>query len=193
MKKIIGITGGIGSGKTAAAKIIQSFGYPVYYSDDRAKDVVLQYPLKQQITALLGQEAYDAQGNYNRKFVSEKVFEDAALLAKLNGIIHPAVKCDFEQWIDAQNAEFLFKETALLFELNLHKSLYKTILITADDNIRISRVMERDGKTRHQVQLIIKKQMRESQKIRLADVVIYNNSTLECLKEGISKFLLELK
>lgn len=194
MKKLIGLTGGIGSGKTTVAKIIEEKGFPVYYSDDRAKDIVNDNEvLKQKIIQLLGENAYDENGFYNRKYVSEKVFNNDELLQKLNKLIHPAVKHDFENWVESQNSEFLFKETALLFELKLNESCYKSLLVTAEDNIRIKRVMDRDGKTYREVEKIIAKQMPEKEKIKLADFVVYNNTDLENLQKETEEFLQNLK
>lgn len=191
--KIIGLTGGIGSGKTTSAKIIEENGFPVYYSDDRAKEIVNDNAnLKQKITELLGSEAYDENGNYNRAFVSEKVFENAELLSQLNALIHPAVKNDFENWVSQQNTEFIFKETALLFELKLNESCFKSVLVTADDNLRIKRVMDRDGKTYRQVEAVINKQMPEKDKVKLADFVIYNNGNREELQVETEKMLRKL-
>ncbi len=186
--KIIGLTGGIGSGKTTVAESIRDLGYPVYYSDDRAKQIVNEDDfLKTEIKQLLGPEAYDESGAYNRKFVSSVVFENDELLQKLNALIHPAVKRDFENWVSQQNTALVFKETALLFELGLEKDCYKSLLVTAEDNVRIKRVMDRDDKTYREVQNIMQKQMAEKDKIRLADYVIYNNNGVDELQEETEK------
>ena len=193
-KKIIGITGGIGSGKSTVSKFIEELGFPVYDSDFWAKELVnIDENLKSRIIELLGEESYDENGKYNRKFVAEKVFENQELLLKLNQIIHPAVKIHFENWVNAQNAEFVFKETALLFELKLNESCYQSILVTADENIRIKRVMDRDGRTYREVKEIIDKQMPEVDKVKLADFVIQNNTDLESLKEFTHQVIDELK
>jgi len=191
--KVIGLTGGIGSGKTTVAKFIEEAGFPVYYSDDRAKHIVnVDEDLKQQIKNLLGQEAYNENGFYNRKYVAERVFGNQELLLELNSLIHPAVKADFENWVRSQDAEFLFKETALLFELKLNESCYKSVLVTADDNIRIKRVMDRDGKTYREIEAVMDKQMPEKDKIKRADFVIFNNDGIEELKTETEKMLLKL-
>lgn len=188
--KIIGITGGIGSGKTAVAKFIEAQGYPVYYSDVRAKEIVNDNAeLKEKITNLLGENAYDEDGVYNRKWVAEQVFTNEELLLELNKIIHPAVKLDFENWISAQKTDFVFKETALLFELGLDENCHKIILVTAEDNIRIKRVMDRDGKTYREVENIIQKQMPEKEKIERTEYIIYNNEGLEELRASTNKIL----
>ena len=193
-KKIIGITGGIGSGKSTVSKFIEELGFPVYDSDFWAKELVnVDENLKSRVIELLGKESYDENGKYNRKFVAEKVFENQELLLQLNQIIHPAVKIHFENWVNAQNAEFVFKETALLFELKLNESCYQSILVTADENIRIKRVMDRDGRTYREVKEIIDKQMPEVDKVKLADFVIQNNTDLESLKEFTHQVIDELQ
>ena len=192
--KIIGITGGIGSGKSTVSKFIEELGFPVYDSDFWAKELVnIDENLKSRIIELLGEESYDENGKYNRKFVAEKVFDHQELLLKLNQIIHPAVKIHFENWVNAQTAEFVFKETALLFELKLNESCYQSILVTADENIRIKRVMDRDGRTYREVKEIIDKQMPEVDKVKLADFVIHNNTDLETLKEFTHQVIDELQ
>lgn len=193
-KKIIGLTGGIGSGKTTVAKFIEEMGFPVYYSDDRAKEIVNDDEvLKNNIKELLGEEAYDENGFYNRKYVSEIVFNNDETRLQLNALIHPAVKIDFENWVNKQHAEFIFKETALLFELNLNESCYKSVLVTADDNIRIKRVMDRDQKTYREIEAVIDKQMPEKDKIKSADFVIYNNDGIDELKAETEKMMVKLK
>lgn len=192
--KIIGLTGGIGSGKTTVAHFIEEFGFPVYYSDDRAKTIVNDNNgLKVKIRELLGEQAYDENDLYDRKFVSEKVFNNKDLLQKLNDIIHPAVRLDFEEWVKKQTKYLIFKETALLFERKLNLECYKSLLVTAEDNIRIKRVMDRDGKTYREVEAIMEKQMPEKDKIKLADCVIYNNTNLEDLKEQTERIIFDIE
>ncbi|KQT15331.1 dephospho-CoA kinase [Chryseobacterium sp. Leaf404] len=192
--KIIGLTGGIGSGKTTVAKFIEECGFPVYYSDDRAKEIVNDNEeLKLKIKALLGPQSYNEKGLYDRKFVSEMVFNDSELLQALNEIIHPAVRIDFEDWVKKQEKYLVFKETALLFELKLNKQCYRSILVTAEDNIRIKRVMDRDGKTYREVQSVMEKQMPEKEKIKLADCVIYNNTNLDDLKDQTEKVIFDIE
>lgn len=192
--KIIGLTGGIGSGKTTVAKFIEDCGFPVYYSDDRAKDIVNDNEdLKVRIKELLGSDSYDENGLYNRKFVAEKVFNNKDLLHSLNEIIHPAVRLDFEDWVKKQTKYLIFKETALLFELQLNKQCYRSILVTAEDNIRIKRVMDRDGKTYREVQSVMEKQMPEKEKIKLADCIIYNNTNLDDLKDQTEKTIFDIE
>lgn len=183
LPKIIGLTGGIGSGKSTVAKFIEEMGFPVYYSDVRAKEIVNDDELlKKGIIELLGEKAYDENGFYDRKYVAEIVFNDEELLQKLNGMIHPAVKYDFEKWVGNQTTEFVFKETALLFELKLNESCFKSVLVTADDNLRLKRVMDRDRKTYREVENVMNKQMPEKDKIKIADFVIFNNDGMDELQ-----------
>lgn len=192
--KIIGITGGIGSGKSTVSKFIEEAGFPVYYSDVRAKTIVNDdAELQKKIKELLGENSYDENGFYNRRYVGEIIFKDDQLRLQLNALIHPAVKINFENWISEQKIPFIFKETALLFELKLNESCYKSILVTADDNIRIKRVMDRDGKTYREVEAVMNKQMPEKDKIKIADFVIFNNDGLEELKIKTNQFINELK
>ena len=183
LPKIIGLTGGIGSGKSTVAKFIEEMGFPVYYSDVRAKEIVNDDELlKKGIIELLGEKAYDENGLYDRKYVAEIVFNDEELLQKLNGMIHPAVKYDFEKWVGNQTTEFVFKETALLFELKLNESCFKSVLVTADDNLRLKRVMDRDRKTYREVENVMNKQMPEKDKVKIADFVIFNNDGMDELQ-----------
>ena len=191
--KIIGITGGIGSGKSTVSKLIEEAGYPVYYSDMRAKTIVNDHTeLQQQIKQLLGEKSYDENGLYDRKYVADIVFEDEEILLKLNSLIHPAVKIDFENWVAQQTTDFVFKETALLFELKLNESCYKSLLVTADDNCRLKRVMDRDNKTYREVETIMLRQMPEKDKVKIADFVIFNNDDLEDLEKETKKVLAEI-
>lgn len=191
--RIIGLTGGIGSGKSTVAQFIEAMGFPIYYSDVRAKDIVNDdNALKMKIIELLGENAYNPDGQYNRKWVASQVFENNALLSDLNALIHPAVKVDFEQWVAQQTTELVFKETALLFELNLDQNCYKSILITAEDNLRIKRVMDRDGKTYREVEAIMNQQMPEKDKIRKADYIIYNNGGLPELQSETERTIHQL-
>lgn len=192
--KIIGLTGGIGSGKTTVAQYIEDCGFPVYYSDDRAKTIVNDNEtVKNKIKELLGTDSYDEKGIYNRKFVAGKVFNDGELLLLLNGIIHPAVRLDFEEWVRKQTKYLVFKETALLFELKLNIQCYKSLLVTAEDNIRLKRVMDRDSKTYREVETVMNNQMPEKDKIKLADYVIYNNTNLDDLKEQTERIIFEIE
>ncbi|MFC6269520.1 dephospho-CoA kinase [Frigoriflavimonas asaccharolytica] len=192
--RIFGLTGGIGSGKTTVAKILENMGFSIYYSDARAKDLVNESAyLKSEIIKLLGEDAYNKDGLYNRKYVANIVFTNPGKLDVLNSIIHPAVKSDFKNWLqNREDKEIIFKETALLFELDLDKECHQSVLVTAEDNARSKRVMDRDGKTYREVLNIMNKQMPEKEKIKRADFVIYNNGTLEDLQNEVEKVKSEI-
>ncbi|KIA84693.1 dephospho-CoA kinase [Kaistella solincola] len=191
---MIGVTGGIGSGKSTVSKFIEEAGFPVYYSDVRAKTIVNEdAQLRGKITELLGEKAYNQEGLYDRKFVANLVFNDPDLLLKLNSLIHPAVKLNFENWVKQQSKNLVFKETALLFELKLNEDCFKSILITADDNCRLKRVMDRDDKTYREVESIMLRQMPEKDKVKMADFVIFNNDGFEELQRETEKVLTELQ
>lgn len=194
LPRIIGITGGIGSGKSEVAKYIAEIGYPVYNSDQAAKAVVQQdAQVRREITELLGPESFSGE-EYNREFVREKIFENDDLRNALNAIIHPAVKRDFERWVQENaDAEMVFKESALLFELGLYKDLSHTILVTAEENLRMKRVMLRDNKTYREVEVIMENQMPERDKRKKASFIIENNDTLEELQSRTLEVIRDLK
>lgn len=188
--KLIGITGGIGSGKSTVAKLFELNGFKVYYADDRGKWISNYTPdVVRRIKDLLGSDSY-SNGLLDRDFVAKKVFGNKNLLAQLNQIIHPAVKKDFEEWVEASSAdEILFKEAALLFETRGNQELDMTILVSATENIRIERVMKRDPlRGRKEVMDIISKQLPEIEKRKLADYIIHNEGD-ESLIEQVNHFI----
>lgn len=194
LPKIIGITGGIGSGKSEVAKFIADMGYPVYNSDRAAKTVIRQDPqIRREIIELLGPESFSGE-EYNRDFVSEQIFEKEELRSALNAIVHPAVARDFERWLhDNSDSDIVFKESALLFELGLYKDLFRTILVTAEENLRMKRVMLRDNKTYREVEMIMENQMPERDKRKKASFIIENNESLEELQSRTLEVIRDLK
>ena len=181
--KLIGITGGIGAGKSTVSKICRHLGFKVYNSDDRAKEIVSEDSnIKKRIISFFGNNIYK-NGVLDRKFLSDKIFNDKSSLQKINSIIHPAVKKDFKNWvINNPNEKILFKESALLFESGAYKELDKIILIVSDKNLRISRVLNRDKiRTKKEINSIIDKQINEVDAIKYADIVIDNNHKMMLL------------
>lgn len=174
---LIGITGGIGSGKSTVCKVFELLGTPVYYADDRAKNITsTDAELKEQICQRFGEESYNGN-TLNRTYLAKKVFSDEQELNALNALIHPRVALDFENWI-SENSDhpYLLKEAALIFETGGNLKLDKVITVSASENIRIKRVLARDShRTEEDIRNIISKQMPEDQKIGLSDEVIYNN------------------
>lgn len=173
----IGITGGIGSGKTTVCKIFEILGIPIYYADMRAKWLMEHDPtLRESIIALLGEEAYAVEGRLNRGWIASRVLADPGLLQKLNGLVHPAVAIDGHTWQEAQSGvPYTLKEAALLYESGNYRSLDKIIVVTAPLEVRIARVTERDKASRETVLGWISKQMPEEEKVAQADFVIQND------------------
>jgi dephospho-CoA kinase len=175
----IGITGNIGGGKTTVSKIFEVLGIPVFYADDAAKKVMAEDTiLIDELKKAFGAEAYFSDGTLNRKHIASIVFNDDAQLAKLNSIVHPAVFRAFDTWTgQVKNAPYVIKEAALLFESSSYKMCDYSVMVTAPLELRIQRVVQRDGLTRADVESRNAKQFSEEKKIQLADHVIRNDDT----------------
>ena len=174
--KVIGITGGIGSGKSFVCKILEKMGYPVYYSDDRAK-ILMQSDLtvQRELKLLLGDEAYTEDG-LNRAFVSNKIFSDTTLRKKINQLIHPIVREDFEQWKkDFIREKFIFNEAAILFETGAHLNYDAVILVHAPIDIKLKRIKKRDGISEEDVLKKMKSQWSDDKKMQLTMHYILND------------------
>lgn len=172
----LGLTGGMGSGKTLVCSVLEKLGAAVYYADDQARILMNTNPvLKSQIGDLFGEEAY-REGTLNRKFLAGKVFGDPDLLRKLNALVHPAVREHYSDWVDAQSdVPYVVEEAAILFESGADRFMDLTVLIAAGKEERIRRVMQRDGVSRDQVENRLNMQMSEEEKKKRADYVIYND------------------
>lgn len=171
---IVGLTGGIGSGKTTVAGLFSNLGIPIYIADDRAKFLMTNSKeLKSQIVRLLGDEAYD-QNDLNRKYIADKVFNDKRLLNDLNQIVHPIVNTDFENWYQRQESLYVIKEAAILFENGAYKQCDFMVLVTAPVDLRVKRVRKRDNSTEEEVLDRINNQWGDARKISLSDAVIEN-------------------
>lgn len=183
MKKI-GLTGGIGSGKSTVARIFEVMGIPVYYADDRAKQLMAEDPeLKAGIIALFGAEAY-SRNELNRAHIADLAFSDPSLLKKLEALVHPAVLADGERWHNAQQGvPYTVKEAALLFESGSYKALDKIIVVTAPLELRIGRVMRRDQIFRESVEARIGRQMLEEEKVKLSDFIIVNDGSQSLIRQ----------
>jgi dephospho-CoA kinase len=174
----IGITGGIGSGKSTICRLFEKLGIPVYYADDRAKWILQHDPVvKKKLIKLLGAEAFFSDGGLNRGYLAGKVFENRPLLQQLNDLVHPAIAIDSKKWFEEQANEgvrYALKEAALIFESGANKALDKVILITAPEKIRIKRVIERDQVTHESVIKRMQNQLTDEEKVKQADYVIEN-------------------
>lgn len=186
----IGLTGGIGAGKSLISSILESLSYPVFNSDKEAKSIVEQNEIvKNKIIQLLGQNAYQ-DGSYNRPFVANIVFHDADKLKRLNEIIHPVVRQLFKEFAAKQESKLIFNEAAILFETGAYKSFDKTILVYANEKVRLNRVIARDGSNKNEILARFAKQWPDEKKIPLADFIIENNeekSVLLQLDEILNK------
>lgn len=172
----IGITGGIGSGKTLVCSVIETLGVPVYYADREAKRLMNSHPvLKESIEGLLGKEAY-RDGELDRRYVGRRVFGNRDLLEQLNSLVHPAVREDYRSWVDGwSEVPYVVEEAAILFESGANRNLDITVLVYAPSELRIRRVMQRDGVSKEEVQRRMLHQMDEEEKRILADEVIVND------------------
>ncbi len=172
----IGLTGGIGSGKTTVAKVFEVLGIPVYYADDAAKELMYKNKqLKQQLISHFGTATYFDNGELNRKHLSSIVFADKEKLALLNSLVHPATIADAQQWFSKQTAAYVVKEAALLFESGTAEGLDYVIGVTAPFTVRIKRVMDRDAVTAEEVKRRMANQIDEQLKMKLCDFVLHNN------------------
>tara|TARA_R110002020_G_scaffold352573_1_gene565621 strand:- start:5819 stop:6406 length:588 start_codon:yes stop_codon:yes gene_type:complete len=184
--KIIGLTGGIGSGKTTVAKMFSELGVPIYIADIEAKKLTnSSKAIRRKLIKLLGEESYSEEG-LNRAFVAEKIFNDKGLLNSVNEIIHPKVAAHFKKWVLKQNFPYVIKEAAILFENGSYKECDTVILVTAPKPIRIKRILERDKTTEADIQQRMDNQWNDEDKIQLADIVV-NNIDLETTKKRIAE------
>ncbi len=173
--KRIGLTGGIGSGKSTVAYIFEVLGIPVYYADAASKKLMNDnQELKDKIKKAFGEDTY-SNNRLNREYLSEQVFNDSEKIILLNSIVHPATIKDAEEWMQMQQAPYVIKEAALIFESGSNKSLDYVIGVKSPDALRIKRAMLRDNITADQVHARMDKQMDEETKIRLCDYVIVND------------------
>lgn len=176
---MVGVTGGIGSGKSTVCQVFSILGIPIYSADDRAKWLMANDPnLKKEISSQFGEKSFLEDGSLNRAFLAEEVFSDPEKVKKINALVHPAVGEDFKKWTKEQSAPYLIKEAALLFESGSYKELDYIINVSSPLKIRVARVLLRDPhRSEDQVNHIIDQQMPDEQKNELADYVIKNNDS----------------
>ncbi|WP_448520141.1 dephospho-CoA kinase [Rhodoflexus sp.] len=187
----VGITGGIGSGKSTVCRIFEVLGAPVYDADSRAKWLQTHdEQLRNQIIQYFGKESYLPDGTLNRSHLSAQVFNNPEKLQLLNSLVHPRVAEDSARWLAAQQAAgkpYAIKEAALMIEAGSYKQLDVLVVVTAPDQVRIARVLQRDPqRSREEVAAIISRQMPESEKVQYADYVIHNDSSQLLIPQVIS-------
>lgn len=173
---LVGLTGGIGSGKSTVAKIFHILNVPIYYADDRAKWLMAEdESLKDKIKSAFGEDSYKKDGSLNREYLASEVFGDDQKVKTLNHFVHPAVREDFETWVKIQSAPYVLKEAALIFETGGDKDLDKVINVSSPLKVRISRILMRDAhRDEKQVNDIIDKQLPDEEKNLKSDFVIKN-------------------
>lgn len=174
----VGITGGIGSGKTTICRMFSVLGVPVFVADVAGKQLMNEDPLlREQIIRLFGQAVYLPDGTIDRKYLAGIVFNDASSLEKLNAVVHPAVHKAFNEWVLKQRAPYVLHEAAILFESGFSQMMDFTIAIVTEEDERIARVMKRDKISEELVRQRIKNQFTDEQRIQLADFIISNNES----------------
>jgi len=184
--KIIGLTGGIGSGKTTVAGFFSALGVPVYIADIEARKLTQNSKvIRKKLIALLGSEAYNVEG-LNRNFVANLIFNDKELIEQVNRIIHPKVARHFKRWVVKQEAPYCIKEAAILFENGSYKNCDATILVTAPIAQRVERVLKRDHSTTAAIEDRMSNQWQDEKKITLADFHI-ENIDLEMTKSRVEE------
>jgi dephospho-CoA kinase len=175
MTKTIGITGGIGSGKSVVCRVLQLMGYPVYSSDQRAKELMQEdQQIIQELTNLFGIQAY-LNKELNRPFIATQIFQDDSKRIQMNQIVHPAVREDFKKWTKNQVSPLVFQESALLFETGNYKQFDAVILVTASEKVRMERIKLRDNLSEKAIQERFNAQMSEEEKKKLTAFIIQNN------------------
>ena len=184
--KTVGLTGGIGSGKTTIATMFNELGIPIYIADIEAKKLTnSSEEIKAELLKILGDNAYNEDG-LNRKYVADQIFNDAELLKKVNKIIHPQVAKHFKNWAKQQSEAYCIKEAAILFENGGYKECDYTILVTAPKETRIDRILKRDDTTEAEIKSRMDNQWPDEKKMELADFVI-ENTDIDATKEQVIK------
>lgn len=187
----VGITGGIGSGKSLVCRIFQCLGVSVYDADSRAKSLMTTDGiLISQIRQEFGDLAFNSDGSVNRKYLAENVFEKPDRLNKLNSLVHPRVGEDYKQWLAMHAPEpFVIKEAAIMIETGGHRLVDHVILVSAPESLRIERVLKRDPhRTRQDILAIIRNQMPEEEKLQHADDVIVNDETVMIIPQVLKLY-----
>ncbi len=186
----IGITGGIGSGKSLISRILDSMGYPIFNSDSAAKEIIkTNKEVQCAITGLFGVQAF-VNGEYNRPFIAKEVFGNAQKLAQLNELIHPHVRSAFEEFYTRNKHTLVFNEAAILFETGLYKRFDASLLVVCPLELKMERLKSRDNSTKKEILDRMKKQWSDEQKMKLADHIIINDehqSVLLQLNEILKK------
>jgi len=179
---IVGITGGIGSGKSLISELFNSLGIPIYNSDKEAKNLYYLKHVREAVIKLLGLESYIGD-ELNSKYIGKIVFSNKATLQKLNQIIHPEVKLHFKEWVKIQRKPLVVKEAAILIESGAYKDCHSIVTVSCPEDIRINRVIERDNVNRSAVKSRMEKQLKDSERNKYADYVILNDGSTSVIRQ----------
>jgi len=190
----VGLTGGIGSGKTTVSNFLLDYGIPVYNSDSKGKTLMnTNLELKNNIVSIFGERVYD-NGILNTNLLSNIVFNDSTKIEQLNNLVHPKVAQDFNQWVGKNNNKpILVKEAAILIESGAYLNMDKIILVVSEKSTRINRVSKRDNSDLDSIEKRINLQLTDNEKIKYADYIIENNSSLEHLKLEVLKVVNKIR
>ena len=191
----VGLTGGIGTGKSICASIFHSLGIPIYESDQQAKRLMSHDDeVRTSLVEAFGKDVYDAKGQLDRKKLASIVFNDSSQLARINSIVHPAVRRDFINWTKAhEHYPYIIQESALVFEIGLNKFYDKVIVVDAPKELRIDRVIRRDQSSREQVLSRMSKQLPQEEKVLQADFVIQNDGEQSIIQQVLTIHITLLK
>ncbi|HET9571962.1 MAG TPA: dephospho-CoA kinase [Bacteroidales bacterium] len=194
--KIVGLTGGIGSGKTVVAELLRLYGIPVYDSDSRSKELCqTDSTLIQQLKHLFGDDVYMPDGSLNRPFMAKAIFEDKTLMQAANNLIHPVVGLDFIEWVRQQKAPFVVQETAILFEAGLENRYDIIVCVTAPEALRQERVLARSGMSKEEFKARLHNQLSDNERIQRSDLILVNDEVtplipqIEDLLKKIANFV----
>ncbi len=185
---IAGLTGGIASGKTTVSRVLHMLGAAVFMSDDVAKQGYFDPEIQKEIKSLLGEQAYTSPQEINRQHISSRIFGDAALRARINALLHPHVGKLFTEFVNQNKNRLIIKESALLFEASVANQCDKIIVVAASDELRISRLCEREKISRTDAEQRLASQMPQAEKIAKADFVLYNDEKELLLPKIISLY-----
>ena len=183
---LVGLTGGIGSGKTTVAGFFKKLGIPVYIADNEAKQLMNRSKIiRRKLTKLFGEEAY-INNLLNRPYLANKIFNDESLLKEMNAIVHPKVRKHFERWVQKQKAPYVIKEAAIIFENGGYLNCDFVITVVADEQVKIERLLARDNTTINKIMAIMKNQWPDSKKVQLSDFVVENNCIEDTEKQVVA-------
>lgn len=184
--KVVGLTGGIGSGKTTVSNMFKDLGVPVYIADLEAKKLMITTKsIKHKLIDLFGPKAYN-DNELNRDYIAAKIFNDKVYLEKMNAIIHPKVATHFKQWLQKQSSKYVIKEAAIIFEHNMQSQYDYIITVIANEEERIKRILKRDNTSKEKIMSIMKNQISDQEKIKMSDFVIINDQ-IDHTKEQVLK------